>query len=121
MHRSVFWNTVVPLMLAAGGVSRNEIESMPVHTYLGYPVRICQSLPKTDAYSQIAILFGDISLSSTFGDRLGQQVKQTDTNDDDWDNDLLSMKSTERFDINHHDVGDTSEAGPVIGLISAAS
>jgi HK97 family phage major capsid protein len=121
MHRSVFWNTVVPIMLAAGGITQKEIESAPVLMFLGYPVRINQTLPRTDANSQIAIFLGDISLSSTFGDRLGQQVKQTDTNDDDWDNDLLSMKAIERFDEQHHDVGDTSEAGPVVGLISAAS
>jgi len=121
MHRTFFWNTVVPLMIAAGGTTMKDIENAPTKMFLSYPVRISQSLPRADANSQIPALLGDISLSSTFGDRLGQQVKQTDTNDDDWDNDLLSMKSLERFDINHHDVGDTAEAGPVVGIISAAA
>lgn len=120
-HRTFFWNTIVPLLIAAGGTTMQQIEDAPIKKLLSYPVRISQSLPRADANSQIPILLGDISLSSTFGDRLGMQVRQTDTNDDDWDNDLLSMKAIERFDINHHDVGDTSEAGPVVGLISAAS
>lgn len=121
MHRTFFWNTVVPLMIAAGGTTVKQIEDAPALKFLSYPVRISQSLPRADANSQIPVLLGDIKLSSTFGDRMGQQVKQADQNDDDWDNDLLSMKCTERFDINHHDVGDTIEAGPVVGLISAAS
>jgi HK97 family phage major capsid protein len=120
-HRTFFWNTIVPLMIAAGGTTVQQIEDAPIKKFLSYPVRVSQTLPRADANSQIPILLGDISLSSTFGDRLGQQVKQTDTNDDDWDNDLMSMKSIERFDINHHDVGDTTEAGPVVGLISASS
>lgn len=121
MHRTFFWNTVVPLMVAAGGTTVKQIEDAPALKFLSYPVRISQSLPRADANSQIPALLGDIKLSSTFGDRQGQQVKQADQNDDDWDNDLLSMKSTERFDINHHDVGDTTDAGPVVGIISAAS
>lgn len=120
-HRTFFWNTIVPLLIAAGGTTMKDIENAPTKMLLSYPVRICQDMPRTDANSQIPILLGDITLSSTFGDRLGQQVKQTDTNDDDWDNDLLSMKAIERFDINHHDVGSTTEAGPVVGLISASS
>lgn len=120
-HRTFFWNTIVPLMLAAGGNTVKDIENATTLRFLSYPVRITQVMPRTDANSQIPIVLGDISLSTTFGDRLGQQVKMTDTNDDDWDHDLISMKSMERFDINHHDVGDTSEAGPVVGLISAAS
>jgi HK97 family phage major capsid protein len=120
-HRTFFWNTIVPLLIEAGGTTMKDIENAPTKMFLSYPVRINQTMPRTDANSQIPILLGDISLSSTFGDRLGQQVKQTDTNDDDWDNDLLSMKAIERFDVNHHDVGSTSEAGPVVGLISAAA
>ena len=121
MHRSFFWNTVVPLLIAAGGTTESDIANAPELKLRGYPVRISQVLPSSDANSQIACYFGDISKSSTFGDRLGQTVKQTDTNDDDWDNDLISMKCTTRWDVNHHDVGDTVKAGPVIGLISAAS
>lgn len=121
MSRYFFWNVVVPLMLAAGGTTVQEIENAPIKKFLSYPVRICQELPRANANSQVATYLGDLTLSSTFGDRLGQQVRQTDTNDDDWDNDLISMKCIERFDINHHDVGDTTDPGPVVGLISAAA
>jgi HK97 family phage major capsid protein len=121
MHRTFFWNTVVPLMIAAGGTTVKQIEDAPSLKFLSYPVRISQSLPRADANSQIPALLGDIKLSSTFGDRMGHQIKQADQNDDDWDNDLMAMKSTTRWDVNHHDVGDTVEAGPVVGIISAAS
>ena len=33
------------------------------------------------------------------------------------DLDQLGVQGTERFDINVHDLGDTSDAGPIVGLI----
>jgi len=33
----------------------------------------------------------------------------------------LAIRGTDRFDINVHDVGNTSAAGPIVGLITAAS
>jgi hypothetical protein len=54
-------------------------------------------------------------------------VKMTDSNDTDFEEDLMAIKGTERFDINVHDVGNASssagarKAGPIVGLITAAS
>ena len=35
--------------------------------------------------------------------------------------DQLAIRGTQRFDINVHDVGNTTAAGPIVGLITAAS
>jgi hypothetical protein len=35
--------------------------------------------------------------------------------------DQVLLQGTMRFDINHHTLGSTSEAGPVVALKSAAS
>lgn len=120
-HRTFFWNVMVPIMIAAGGVTAKEIQESKQKMFLGYPVQVSQVLPKTEANSQICCLFGDLREAVTFGDRRGIVVRQTDSNDTDFEEDLISMKATERFDINVHDVGDTSEAGPIVGLITAAA
>ena len=35
--------------------------------------------------------------------------------------DQIAIKGTERIDVVVHDIGDTSNAGPVVGLITASS
>jgi HK97 family phage major capsid protein len=68
-----------------------------------------------------------VAKGAMFGDRRGVTVDMTDSNDDDFENNLISIRGTERFDINVHDVGNASatasqrEAGPIVGLITAAA
>jgi hypothetical protein len=68
--------------------------------------------------SQVKVLFGNIGLSSIyarrrdFSVRLFDQVYAT--------TDQLMLLGTMRFDVNHHTLGDTSTAGPVIALKTAA-
>ena len=109
------------LKYAAGGVTGEEIGSGYVDSFLGYPVQVVHVMNSTlgaDA-SAIKVLFGNIGLSSIyarrrdFSVRLFDQVYAT--------TDQLLLQGTMRFDINHHTLGSTSEAGPVIALKSAAS
>mgnify|MGYP002145128051 CR=1 FL=1 len=87
---------------------------------LGYPVTMSQVMPKTDVNSQIAAYFGDFAMGAKFGEVTGSMAIAMDTS--------LGFKShttyfrcSERIAINVHDVGDTTDAGPIVGLISAAS
>jgi HK97 family phage major capsid protein len=123
-----FWaNVMIRLTLAAGGVTAAEIEGARRPTFLGYPVEISQAMPTTEANSQVACLFGVFSLGVMLGDRRGVTIRQTDSNDTDFEEDLMSIKGTERFDINVHDVGNASSSagarvpGPIVGLITAAA
>jgi HK97 family phage major capsid protein len=123
-----FWaNVMIRLTLAAGGVTAAEIEGARRPSFLGYPVEISQAMPQVEANSQVCCLFGVPSLGVMFGDRRGVTIRQTDSNDTDFEEDLISIKGTERFDINVHDVGNASGTanlrvpGPVVGLITAAS
>lgn len=109
------------LKYAAGGVTGEEIGSGYVDSFLGYPVQVVHVMNSTlgaDA-SAIKVLFGNVGLSSIyarrrdFSVRLFDQVYAT--------TDQLLLQGTMRFDINHHTLGSTSEAGPVIALKSAAS
>ena len=123
-----FWAQVMcNIVTSAGGVTAAEMENLRLKQFLGYEVVITQVMPKTEANSQVACLFGDLSKGVMFGDRRGVSVKMTDSNDDDFEDDLITIKGTERFDINVHDVGNASgtanlrEPGPIVGLITAAS
>jgi HK97 family phage major capsid protein len=71
------------------------------------------------AYSanKIGALFGDLSLAASFGDRRQTEVQISDSALNAFEQDELAIRGTERFDINVHDVGDSSAAGPVVGLL----
>lgn len=123
-----FWATVMQkLVLAAGGVSASEMEKQVTKMFLGYPVEISQVMPKVEGNSQVCALFGALELAAMLGDRRSFTVSTSDSNEDDFKKDLLSIKATTRSDINVHDVGNASAtaslqvAGPIVGLITAAS
>ena len=125
-HRSFYYGTMQRLELAAGGVSAAEVrEGNRVPTFLGYPVELSQVMPSADANSQVAALLGDFSLAASFGDRRQETISFSDSasvgGESTFERDEIAIRGTERFDINVHDVGSATEAGPVVGLISAAS
>lgn len=117
------WATVFQrLATAAGGVTSQQVQDgaqQPM--FLGYPVRVSQVMPSTEANSQICALFGDLTLSSAFGDRRGMSIAMATQGDTDFAYDLASWRGTRRFDIVNHSVGDSSTAGPVVALKLAAS
>jgi HK97 family phage major capsid protein len=114
-------NVLQRIMLAKGGVTYAEIAGELVPVFMGKPVEIVEVMPHTEANSQIPVVYGNLSQAATMGDRRGVQVKMTDSNDTDFESDVISVKGTERFDINVHDVGDETNAGAVVGLKMASS
>lgn len=125
MHKSVYWNVAVKLVLAAGGVTGAEIEGSRGARLLGYPVEFVQVMPSVEANSQICALFGDLALAASFGSRRDTTIAMSEHSR--FANDQIEIRGTERFDINVHDVGNASATaglrvpGPVVGLITAAS
>lgn len=128
MSRAVYGAIVRRLITSAsvGGLTATElINGLPVDTFLGYPVRITQVMPKTEANSQVCLLLGDLSQTGIYGKR-SQIVMARDTSKG-FDSDLVYLKSTWRHDVVIHDVGNASAtaslrvAGPTVGLITAAS
>lgn len=112
--RFFHWAVLERLERAAGGVTLSEQRSGAVKTAFGYPVVISQVLPKTDTTSQVMCLFGDLSKSSTFGDRRQTTISLSDQAY--WANDQVGIKGTERFDIVNHDLGTATVAGPLVAL-----
>jgi HK97 family phage major capsid protein len=121
-----FWAQVmVKLQKAAGGATPSDISAAGSRNFLGFTVNLSNSFPKTEANSQIPCIFGDLSLSSSFGDRMGQTLS-TNTqgvvgNVNLFTSRQMAIMGVERFDINNHDLGTATEGGPVVGLITAAS
>jgi HK97 family phage major capsid protein len=113
------WNVVFQrLMAAAGGTTLTELSGgKPNRSYLGYPVVLDQTLPtSTGDLSDLPMLyFGDLSLGARMGERRGIRVKTSD--DRYFEYDQIGIQATERVDVNVHDVGDTSTAGPIVALI----
>ena len=114
---------------AAGGNTMFDLAGpQPRAMYKGYPVNWTTGstmLPVADANSQIVALFGDMRMAADFGDRAGMAIatssEATVGSTSMFDTDSFAIRGIERFDINVHDVGTATAAGPVIGLISAAS
>jgi HK97 family phage major capsid protein len=125
VHRSFYFNVMVKLMLAAGGVTAAEIEGQRTKSFLGYAVEFSQVQPKTEANSQVCAILGDLSKAARLGTRRDTTIAMSEHSR--FSEDEIEIKGTERFDINVHDVGNATAtaadkvAGPVVGLITAAS
>lgn len=112
------WATVFQRIIqSAGGISKDDITGRVVYQYLGFPVEITPSMPavSTDLSDKAMILFGDIGLAATFGDRRGMAIARS--TEYKFAEDQIAIKATERFDINIHDIGTTTASGPVVALM----
>lgn len=126
VHRTLYYETMVGLAEAAGGTTATEIiNGTRRDMFMGYPVNLIEVMPSTDANSQVCALFGNLRLAAMMGDRRRVTVTRSDQYRFAYDD--LALKATQRIDINVHSVGNASAtasarvAGPVVGLISAAS
>ncbi|HEX8773261.1 MAG TPA: phage major capsid protein [Pyrinomonadaceae bacterium] len=125
VHRSFYYNVMVKVMLASGGVTAAEIESSRTKRFMGYDVEFSQAMPKSAANSQVCALLGDLAKAASLGSRRDTTIALSEHSR--FRSDEIEIKGTERVDINVHSVGnaaasaDDREAGPVVGLITAAS
>jgi hypothetical protein len=82
-------------------------------------------MPAADVNSQIACTLGAHDLAASFGDRQQDSIAFSDSatigGESVFERNQIAIRGTERFDINVHDVGTATAAGPVVGLISASS
>ena len=123
---TVFWNVFVRIAIGLGGTNfTSALGDKVTYNFLGIPVEIVQVMPIVDANDQILALYGDINLSSKAGDRRAFNIATSDQVR--FLNDQLVIRANERLDINNHDLGNESAtaasrvAGPMVGLLSAAS
>lgn len=118
---SVAWATVFQrLIAAAGGNSMDMLTGgRPRRVYLGYEVVIDQTLPTitTSQTGAAMLFFGDLSLAARMGERRGITVKTSGERYFEYDQ--IGIQATERMDINVHDLGSTTAAGPIVALVGA--
>lgn len=111
----VFWATVMcRLQLAANGNNQGDIASGGTKQFLGYPVEVSQVFPKTATNAAIMTLFGDLKLAGMMGDRRQTTIRTSDQQH--WEEEEVAVAGSERFDINIHDIGDATTAGPLLAL-----
>ena len=89
----------------------------PQFQFLGYPVVISQVLNKTltSNTGNVGCYFGDLNNGVIMGTRRGLSVQMFDQLYAQYD--AIAVRSTQRFDINVHDRGDSTNAGGLISLI----
>jgi HK97 family phage major capsid protein len=117
--RAFFFNVMVKLMLAAGGVTAAEIEGRRRLQFGGDPVEISQVLPAAQGNSQVPVIYGDLMSAATVGNRRQLSIKQSDQYK--FAEGQITTLATRRVAVNVHDVGTDTEAGPVVGLITQSS
>lgn len=117
--RQFFFQVMVRLMLASGGVTAAEIEGRRQLQFAGDPVEITQVLPGAEGNSQVPVVYGDLRSAATVGNRRELSIKQSDQYK--FAEDQITTLATRRVAVNVHDLGTDTVAGPVVGLITAAS
>ena len=126
MHPAVYHNSVQRMMLssgtqgsgtigalAGGNTAANLAQGTP-NTFLGLPVVWVLKMASAPTTGQIAAYVGDLSLSSIMANKGDMQIASS--TDRYFEVDQTAWRVTYRVDINHHSLGTTSEAGPVVAL-----
>lgn len=118
MSQVAFAATFERLIATAGGNSINTLNGEISYRYLGYPIVISQKLPllTSSLTTKMMIAFGDLRLAAAMGER--RQITVRRSNERYFDQDQIGVLSTERIDLNLHDVGTATVAGPIVFLVA---
>lgn len=116
-----FATSMQSLMYAAGGNTVDNVAGGTSRSFLGYPVVISQVLNSTLGadVSKIKVLFGDLGLAAKMGSR--KEIEVMADRSRFFEYRQIAIQGVERFDINVHDLGDASNAGPLVALKTPAS
>lgn len=106
------------LIATVGGNSIATLDGEIVYRYLGFPVVISQKMPliTTTLTGAVMMAFGDLRLGAALGER--RQVTMRRSDERYFDQDQVGLLGTERIDINCHDMGTATAAGPVVFLVA---
>jgi HK97 family phage major capsid protein len=120
VNKKFFFSVMHRLARAAGAADMFAILSDRKERYfMGYLVNFVHAMPSVEANSQICAVLGDLQLGAYLGER--RELRIDRSAEVHFANDQIGFRGIERIDINAFGVGDTSEAGPIVGLITAAS
>lgn len=115
MSNQFYHSVAKRLADAAGGATVMELEERGVvYRFLGFPVEITQVLPTSSSSATIVAYFGNLSLAASLGDRRATTLQVLEERYAEYDQ--IGLLATQRFDINVHDAGSSSVAGPIVAL-----
>lgn len=122
ISRQGFYASMSRLQMAAGGNNMVDIGNGPQLSFLGFPVVLTQSInTTTDAQTSTdgLLYFGDLSMAATVGRRRGvtlQVLREKYAIENQ-----IGLLWDLRFDISVHEIGDASNAGPIVMLSTPGS
>lgn len=120
LAKRFYYNVVWALAEASGIANVLEVLTDRKQRYLyGYPIEFIHCMPYTEANSQICALLGDLQVGAYLGERRILQVDRDSSVH--FIKDQIAFRAIERIAVNAFGVGDTTEPGPIVGLITAAS
>ncbi len=104
------------LGIAAGGNTMGDQANPTPPRWNGFDVVVSQVLRGSGTLNnQAMVMFGRLDLAATMGDRRGVEIALS--KDRYFDTDQVALRGTVRFDVNVHDIGDASGAGPMVALM----
>lgn len=115
MRRDFYSQVVQKLMYAAGGNTTANIGGATVDALFGKQIYFTDQMD-AEAADKCGVLFGDFRNSVVIGVR--DQVDIASSADYAFNQDVMTLRSTVRYDIAVHDAGD---GGGLCGLFTAAS
>ena len=117
IHKAGFAASMMRLVDAAGGNTAEMLAGKVTRYFLGYPV-VTTSVMNSTLTAQTSVkgicYLGDLRLAATLGNRRG--IRTITSRERYMELDQIGIQGTQRFAMNIHDVGDTSNPGPVIML-----
>jgi HK97 family phage major capsid protein len=123
IHRAGWAASMARLADAAGGNTTETIAAGPSQRmFLGYPVKFVNVMNSTLADQGGATgvcYFGNISMAAAIGRRRGISIALS--TDRYFELDQIAIRGLQRFDVNVHERGTATAAGPIIGLTLPSS
>ena len=116
-----YYSVMIILAMAVGGANATEIirgAGVREKTFLSYPVEFTQAMPKVAAANSICCLFANLPMGAYLGDRRMMAIDRS--SEVYFANAQIGIRGTQRVAVTVHGVGDTTDAGPICGLIMAA-
>jgi len=110
------------IKIAGGGNTRDMLADSDTPRFLGYPINVTPVMSDDAAadYDGVVVVgFGNLRQAATMGDRRGIRIALS--NEQYWEEDQIGVKGTERFDINAHDMGSTTDKSPLVALVGGSA
>ena len=118
VSRAFFHSVMEKLLLAQGGSTAAEGSAGIARQVLGYPVNFSSQMPTTTAVATKSAYFGNFINGVMLGDR--QQIEVATSDQYAFDEDVTTVRVTQRIDINVHEASSGSAAKAIVALKTGA-